>query len=265
MQAQSDQIDCVFVRTVANLDYTCQLSNIVVNNDEQENIIIGGDHLPGQSNADVFSVRILNSEIPSILTQIFTIFPNIERLEITRGGLTQIQPGAFVDAKNLKRLIITQNSLDELLPAAFVGATNLIELDLRSNTIGFLRPNAFIGLRQLTDLHLGFNHIRELPDNIFRPLIGLINIFLNFNRLERLHAKDFSHNSRLLRLRFPNNRIYAIERELFTESLPEAILFNFDHNVCAYTGFLFMPIEWILNHMRVCIENFERIEENVLD
>lgn len=254
VKAQNIQINCSFQRATVSADYSCHLSSIVVR--EQQDVIIGGNHLPGHSNDDVVFVRILDSDIPFIIKQIFTTFPNLERLQITRVGLIKIQPNAFVDARNLKNLIINENPLTVIPQAAFIGISGLNELDLRSNSITALHFNAFIGLSQLIDLHLGFNQIYELPDNVFRPLTGLINIHLDSNKLERLYAKDFSHNIRLRQLRFPNNRIYAIERTFF-DSLAEALLYVFSQNVCINGSFLFLSRELLLENLRVCIENFE--------
>lgn len=90
--AQTSTVNCIFLFT--NGVYTCNLAGASVTNNENINVVITGNHLPGRNDASVQRVQITVSNIPFIIVQLFWRFQNILDLSITSGGLTRIQSSA---------------------------------------------------------------------------------------------------------------------------------------------------------------------------
>lgn len=130
VKTETTNIGCNFT---AGSIYTCELSQITVNSDDVENIIIGGQHLLGRDNSQAKRVEISNANIPLIITQLFTTFPNLEILKVTAGGLVKIQPGAFKSAGKLTEVLFMGNNIASIEANAFLGASNLQQVNLNMN------------------------------------------------------------------------------------------------------------------------------------
>lgn len=73
--AQVVSVFCDFNHTPS---YTCNLRGLNFADDLSQAFVIGGNHLPGQSNSDVFNIYIEDSQTPFIVTQLFVSFPNAQ-------------------------------------------------------------------------------------------------------------------------------------------------------------------------------------------
>lgn len=255
--AQSMNINCNFV--ISSALYSCHLIGVSVADNENADIIIGGNHLPTRTNNDVRRVFIsFPSNIPFIIRQLFTTFPNVGDFQIVNGGLTRIQSNAFADARNLRTVDITACLQFRAVHSnAFSGATGLVNLDLDVNRVETIHESAFEGLRLLQSLVLNSNQIRDLPRNIFRSLTTLRVLILSTNQLETLDGTLLSDNRQLTHLDLGWNQINAIGRN-FVDNLLSLRSFDTERNICVSQHFVIagpVTLETVRNGLATCFNN----------
>lgn len=257
--AQTVTLNCVFSFIFGNT-YMCRLNGVTVVDNESQVINIGGVHLAGQSNANVRRVEIANSNIPFIVTQIFSTFPNLNTfLIMTDSGLNRIQPGAFSSATNLQFITITSNRNLRTIPAsAFIGTPRVTFLDLFNNQIETVHEMAFNGLDFIQMLFLDFNRIRQLPVNVFRQLTDLNTLYLSNNSLTALHGNIVANNPNLEELRLLDNPINAIGRNFLINNQRLQSL-NMLRNECADSFWIVgqnqVTVETIRQGLSTCFDN----------
>lgn len=257
-QAEDVEVNCDF--TTSGGRYSCTLSGITIP-DEETNVIIGGNHLPGQDDADVERVYVMMSNVPFIMSEIFTRFPNVHDFILGDSGLTRIQPYAFQNAENLRFLSINANNLPYIHNNAFTGAYSLETLDLNGNGIELIHETAFEGLVSLTHLFLDFNQLRELHADVFRPLISIVSLYFNSNLLEVLPGNLLADHPDLTRIEFTRNYVNAIGRE-FLEGIPRLIFFNSVGNQCVNSFWTIggvHDVELVRNGLQDCFDNYDQL------
>lgn len=260
-QAEVFNVPCEF-QIMGGADwYSCVISDITVP-DENLEIVFVGEHLPGFGNSDVGWVDIRRSNIPFIMTQLFTTFPNLVILAHPT-NLLRIHPNAFANASNLDQFSTQGNRELLAIPAnAFAGAPNLRFLmighvfDGGAQTID---ENAFNGLAHVETLILEGQDLSQLPINLFRSLKSVQRVSLAFNRLETIHGRLFEANPNLESINFGSNRINAIERN-FLDGLPLLQTFTLSGNFCANINFWpGVTIETIREGLSDCFDNFDAL------
>lgn len=254
------EVECEFVNWF-NLRYFCEFRGLQLSDDPNQEIVITGQHLPNKTNADVDAVLIFFSDVPFIISQVFTTFPNMIFFGMFDSGLRRIQPNAFIHGKNIGIVHLDRNNISSIPSAAFIGMTNLDELDLVGNHIDNIHQNAFIGLPLLSRLTLIWNDLHELPDDVFRPLVRLRFLHISMNKIERLNARLFAHNEELRTLQIGNNQINAIQRGFF-DRIPNVSILDFIPNRCISQNFHQTPWPIILEAAEPCFQNFDRIQAN---
>lgn len=257
VKAQTVNVNCNFA--VVNSIYTCQLSGVTIDDDENQNIVIGGQHLPGLSNTLVFRVEIGASSIPFIIPQLFTTFPNLATLGISDGGILRIQTNAFANAGNLRSLNVIDNAdLQEIQANAFAGAPRLVMLEILMCQLRTIHATAFNGLSELQSLNLEGNQIQQIPVDVFRPLTALNIIDLSSNSLEVIDGRLFNANTNLVAIVFYRNSISAIGKSIL-DNLPNIRSFNMVGNICANAtwtiGVAGTTIETVREGLNSCFDN----------
>lgn len=218
-QAEVFNMPCEF-QVMSGTDwYACVINDVTVPDDENLEIVFVGQHLPGLDDSRVEWVDIRRSNIPFIMSELFTTFPNLEILNHPT-NLLRIHPNAFANASNLDQFSTQSNTKLQSIPAnAFAGARNLRFLMIRFGGVQTIDENAFNGLENLNNLILEGQDLEQLPTNVFRALKSLRQVSLAFNRLETIHSRLFESNKNLESINFGTNRINAIERN-FLDGLP---------------------------------------------
>lgn len=170
-----------FVYSVIGPDYTAVATNQRVINLGNNSFTIVGTHLPGKTNADVTRVEFTGGEIPSILEEVFDIFPNVATLGYTNTGLFHLKSGAFAKATKLTQLTITLNFLPVIHNHPFRGATALATINLTANKTHRIESTAFSDLTSLRIINLANNRIHHVDSNSFDGLANLILVNLTGN------------------------------------------------------------------------------------
>lgn len=264
ISAQNVNLNCNFL--VIDSLYTCRLDAVTVPDNENANIVIGGQHIPGMVNSAVRRVQIRQSSTPFVITQLFTTFQSLTHLTISFSGLTRIQPNAFANAQTLNHFIALGNVPLRVIPAnAFVGATNLVIIDFRGNSIDSVHEAAFNGLSTVTELHLSDNQIPAIPVNLLSPLTSLMWIQLTNNQLTSLNGQLFANNPELVIIAIARNRINGIGRN-FLDGLNNLVIFNTFTNQCVDSFWIIdetTTLDTIREGLATCFENFVEPDDEV--
>lgn len=256
IKAQNVNINCNFV-FVVNV-YTCQISGLTVSSNENANFIIGGQHLAGQNNANVGRVDITGSNIPFVIRQFFTTFPNLASFHVLSSGLIRIQTSAFENAGNLRTIGINGNPTTTIAANAFTGASNVTLLDMLGNQISDIHELAFNGLTSLQAIFGDHNRIQQLHHNVFRPLTTLDSLYLSNNELESLDGRILANNNNIIRLDIARNRINALGRT-FLDGIPRLAAFNTVGNTCTNSYWRIggvITMETVRVGLSTCFDNF---------
>lgn len=213
--------------------YTCALSGIEVLN-PSANITITGEHLTGRNNSDVEEIRIVNSNTPFMIQQLFDAFPNVLELDIVASNLQSINIPAFVQ---LRWLYLTNNNLSRIENGTFINQRQLITISLYNSSITDLDEDAFVGLESLVSMNFINNHIREIVGRTLFPFVNVTYLDFEGNNLTRINEGVFSRNERLSSLYLERNQISEIHPG-FSAALPSSVNFiNFSANQCIDSSF----------------------------
>jgi Leucine-rich repeat (LRR) protein len=252
------EVECDFRVITSPNRYICDVIGANIDKIDQE-VVFTGIHLPGRSNDDVNIVNISNSNIGFVIPQIFTTFPSLIRVDLTRIGLTEIP---LRETFKIGRVEIFEIMFNERLTTihsyAFPGASNLRELNLGRNAITNIHENAFYGLSRLQFLFLIGNRIQTLPMNLLKPLPILETLSLSENQISTLFTRQFVHSSRLIRIGLASNRLNAVERD-FMEPMSSLSSMNLSNNQCIDFAFIFHIHRnaSIVEALTPCYDNFD--------
>lgn len=267
LNAEDVNVECNFSVPAGTVNYLCEVSGIEFSGDNKsQNFIFSGTHLVARTNDHVTHVTIRNSQVPFVISQIFTTFRNLIHLSYLGGGLTSIQSNAVVDARNLEIFTARFNpELTKIHSNAFSGASNLVQLMMNNNSIHDVHEKAFVGLQRTRVINLSNNQIRELPENVFRPARRLQTLFFRNNQIDTLYASMFAHNNIMHQIELHDNRINAIDRNFFV-SIRNLTWLMLLRNVCANRTFVFgMTDDAIIEEgLAPCFDNFDRITRSSL-
>lgn len=239
--------------------YSCGLPNLSIVDDESQFFTFDvNNHLDGRTNDDVEKVEIYGGNVPFIITQIFTTFPNVKILAHSFSGLSRVQSKALVYAGNLEKFSSYGNSISTIQAFAFTGASSLIDIDLYNNQIEKVDETAFSGLEALQFLNIAGNNLTELHQNTFQSLENLAYLALAINQLESLDGRLFSNNRLLRDVNLYDNQIDAIGRGLL-DGLEDLVFFNMRLNRCVDSQWTLSgetTIETVQKELEECFENF---------
>lgn len=114
------------------------------------------------SRDSVYSLK-LKGRLKTVPVEVFTEFPNLQWLDLSRNHLQEIPPQVGM-LKNLKKLILNKNKIEQL-PAEIGQLEDLRELIISQNELESLPPE--IGqLKKLRYLDMWSNNISRLPSEM---------------------------------------------------------------------------------------------------
>ena len=237
--------------------YNCQINDVAVIDDNNQNFRFTGQHQPFMSDSSVTRILISSARIPFVINQLFTTFPNVRVYDNNNGGLNRVQTESFVNSKNMLILSIRKTpSLRQIDQEAFRNAPNLVSLTLDSNGIETIHPRAFVGIERLVSLILSENQIHQLDSNVFSPLRQLQFVDIGSNRLETLSGSLFSNNPAVSTMIISNNQINAIERTFLENLLNLSTLIALE-NRCINGQWFNVAANIIRTALSTCFANFE--------
>lgn len=250
-------VNCQF--TMSGGLYTCVILGITLPDNENLFIVIGGNHVPGLTNANVERVQIQFSTIPFIISQLFLTFPNLQDFQMTASGLTRIQTNAFANAARLRTVsIINHPQFTTIHANAFSGAADVRDMQIRNNLIGEVHELAFSGATTLESLNMDQNNIAALHHNTFRTLTQLRLLSMTDNILETIDGRLLGENRLLGQIDFSRNRINAIQRN-FLDNFQNLLLLNVVSNICVNNFWIIQGgagLDQVRTGLASCFNNF---------
>ena len=188
--------------------------------------------------------NILNEMQTSVLSKVFSDFPSLKNLFLSKNSLVFVPN---LSQSNLERLDLSQNrieilvdqdTLQNLLPISliylnlennhikqindysFANINNLEELNLGSNKISAFAESSFINLKNLRVLILRKNNLMHLPSRIFYTLVNLEELDFssqnkNVKKIEDYAFDRISNLKPINRIDLSNNFISIIENRAF--------------------------------------------------
>lgn len=241
-------------------EYACALENIEALN-ENQNIIIGGTHLPNRTNEDVEVVAILNSNTPFMIQQIFSTFPNLKELEIGSSNLQSINISMDVQ---LEILDLHLNNITRIANGSFLRQRSLLVAYLDNNNIQNIDEDAFEEIVSLVTMSMNNNRLHTLHPRTFHAFPNVRSISLRNNNLTSIGEDLFARSEFLTALHLDSNVISKVSRR-FADNLKENLNFvDLTGNVCADDVFRFqVPQDWdsTMFRMRNCFNNFDGLPE----
>lgn len=237
--------------------YGCTLNNITVA-DPSQNVTFGGQHIGNRTNADVAIVRVINSNTPFVVQQIFTTFSNINVLHILDSRLQSI---SLPNSVQFVELSIQGNNITGLQNGTFINQSQLTYLNLRYNNIEEINEDAFVGLVALESLVLIGNRVRSLAPRTFHPLTNVTYLDLQRNFLSRISDELFLQNTQMRNLYLEYNYIEAITPRFIAKFGNNLSYINLSGNICINRSFSLNSDDdfsriLIHNALRTCFNNF---------
>lgn len=216
--------------------------------------------------SNITAVTFKSSNLPSIPSEIFLYFTNLEKLLLIEQKIKEIQPNVFKNAKTLKLLELKSNEIKILRNQTFEGAAELEIIRIPNNSIHQIEENAFKGLTKLKVIGLGDNKITEISENTFNQLKNLEVIGLAANKLQFLPKDLFQANLKLKFINLQDNQLNAVSQTMFSHLKVLKSLW-IERNKCIsgkWEQDAFENIAEIEGRLEKCSGNFNRTESEIL-
>ncbi|KAG5667333.1 hypothetical protein PVAND_015316 [Polypedilum vanderplanki] len=159
---------CIYSFRPPNNQYSCHLWNAEITSPNHVLRIIG-DHLPGQTDADVTAVFSGRNFVQSYFNgEIFQKFPNLHILEIATVQLQGISTNAFNFCFNLRDLRIGHSNMTTFHPRMLANCQNLRNFNVFATTISSLPSDLFGTIQNLENFSFTSSRLTTLPSLIFQ-------------------------------------------------------------------------------------------------
>ncbi|XP_023013902.2 podocan-like [Leptinotarsa decemlineata] len=180
---------------------------------------------------DLRDLYLQNNNITTIEDRVFHGKNNLERLDLSRNGLTffsitdlpmlrylnlgsnklkEENIDVINSTKTLQKFFLYDNNISEVKPYAFQRFNKLELLDLNDNHIK-LNNNSFRGLFEMKTLFLAGNQMKVLPETIFRDLRKLKTIDLSRNEFKALYPATFNGLKNVKVLNISHNHLEGLD------------------------------------------------------
>ncbi|KAL2094659.1 hypothetical protein ACEWY4_009378 [Coilia grayii] len=161
-------------------------------------------------------LSLKSNVIRELSDDIFSKYPELQRLLLSQNYITFLSPGVFRDLHKLRWLILDHNPLKSISEDTFSGLKSLMFLslvntsltrlpdtslcspmpslswlDLAENHVETITHRMLLDCSELTILDLSCNRIAELPNNTFKSLTALHNLGLEGIEIPDIHTKMF--------------------------------------------------------------------------
>lgn len=226
---QSSATSCRFF-VDAFFGYTCELTEVLVTQ-ENENLIINTDnHQQGRNDSDVRSLTIgSNTTLNFFPNSLMQQFPNIRYLLFERSGLTALNVGDFAGCSSIVVMRIRYTTIPRIPAGLFNDCGDLLILDISYNQISEIDDDAFTPMTGLLEIELDDNRLERITTNMFRNLVNLQDLFMSDNLISVIDDGAFSTLQELIIFYMRGNLITEITPEMFGSEI-SLVTFNLASN-----------------------------------
>ncbi|CRK88843.1 CLUMA_CG002679, isoform A [Clunio marinus] len=247
-------LKCQFTKNTV-FSYVCEIRKVELIDVADEFIVEHDDHQKDKSDSDVKMVSFIDSTINVVPNQIFSIFPNLDILDLVNTRIKKWNRDNLKSAKHLRRIWLAYNQIEELFDNSFIGATGLENLLLDNNKISKIGDKTFNGLSQVKSLEFQNNFIKTLSEKLLAPLKKLKELNLSENKISHFDENAFHNNGRLEFLNLASNNITVLPEKLFHSQLDLTILYLHNNQITKLSPELFADcsalMELRLDHNRI--------------
>ncbi|GFS61726.1 slit 1 protein [Trichonephila inaurata madagascariensis] len=173
------------------------------------------DVVPITLNPELRELRLSNNHIKAIRTS-FSVYRNLEFLDVSHNQLPILDKDNFVDLKELKVLLVNSNMISLLQNDTFRGLLSLKVLHLNENYLQALPAKCFVQLENLELLDLCQNSISSIDQEAFFGLKNLKTLLLRDNKLTHIPSTPFQYISKLFKLDLGLNSFENIPENSFS-------------------------------------------------
>lgn len=172
------------------------------------------DVVPITLNPELRELRLSQNHIKGIRTA-FSVYRNLDYLDVSHNQLPTLDKGNFVDLKHLKVLLVNSNMISVLLNDTFKGLNALQVLHLNENYLQEIPAKVFVQLESLELLDLCQNRIALIDQEAFFGLKNLNTLLLRDNKLTSIPSTPFQYISKLFKLDLGLNPFESIPENSF--------------------------------------------------
>lgn len=254
-------IDCEKLLYCKISGHTCTFSGRTVDKDEKVSIV--ADH-SNTRNEDIKLVIFESSSIYYVPPEIFSVFPNLEHLEMVNANVHEILNDTFLNAKSLNFVNLNYNKIKHITSNTFYGADRLQHILIIFNkSVVTVDKHSFDNFFFLENVDLGDNLIQTVHKELYSKLFYLKRVSLADNRLQYLHKDLFKQNHHLEIIYLHGNKFNALSNTMFSH-LPKLDMLTLDRNHCvnvSYRSSANTQLEFVENDLRNCAVGY-LIKEN---
>ena len=161
------------------------------------------------SNLSIINVGFYNNyTLQYVPTALFTIFPNLQELDIINCGTTTLVTDAYANCNKLDTIILEGGNIPKVPAGIASTCTAVTYLSLGNNSIATIDANAFQGMTKLAILNLANNKLTCIPPTLFLNSKAYNSITIGENSITAIDSNIISG--------LPDLQIFDISVNLLT-------------------------------------------------
>lgn len=206
---------CRFFQDDMDRVYTVECTSVVVTN-ENDILDFSAQHEPNRGNSDVRRADFRRSQMETIPSNLFDVFPNLQQLSAVNVGMNRLNVGTLRNCGNLNSLSLINGAISRLDNGVFRNCPSLLQVNMGDNQLNFIGENIFRDTPSLHTVMFHNNRLTELPERIFQNAGYLRQIVFSNNQISRISSNLFRGNPALTWINLAHNQLTEIPAQAFS-------------------------------------------------
>lgn len=182
-----------------------------------------------EMNKDIEAVAFRQSELNSIPSDLFRVFPKLKHVDVELTELKELNSSDFENANEMRFLLARFNKITEIRTNTFINCLKLKYIVMQNNKISMIEKGALNGLKNLEALFLDYNQLITIPDELLYPVTNLQHFSMSNNKLSEIPENLFMKNEKLETLNLGHNFLTSFNDKQF-EKMLHLEQFQINHN-----------------------------------
>lgn len=217
-------IYCKFEAATVSEHYSCNVVDLLVENENTMILEVNGMHVKGHSNDDISELSIVDQNVLNLPIGFGKFFIKLRKFSVKNSKMTTIDVKSFKSMSNLKVLSIVKNDISLVPDEGLQNLKNLEIIDMSSNKIAQIADRSFRNLGKLKVLMLNGNKLTTLSSNLLIDNVKLEEFHVRRNKLTSIGARlindlgnlklaDFTENS-CINEKFPDSDLQTLKLKI---------------------------------------------------